>query len=179
MTKAGKLLGPEGCRHEARAPARIHSQTRTPWAEPAPVRKETWPARHARAKIAAARPLPLARPFSNEQREHAPSHAGGHAGCAVRMRFRKARRHIREPSFVTHRQRTPTASRTARIRTTCRSKSQRTYLALTMRRGAVPGRSGVAGSVISRGAKPRAAGSARRAFPLEASEARSAAGAKA
>jgi hypothetical protein len=42
----------------------------------------------------------------------------------------------------------------------------------------IPGRSGAAGSAASRGAKHRAAGIARRAFPLEASEARSAVGTK-
>ncbi|MGA4814773.1 hypothetical protein ACPA9J_02685 [Pseudomonas aeruginosa] len=72
--------------------------------------------------------------------------------------------------------------RTARTCTTCRSERQRVRRRPAYRGGAAgrwPGRSGAAGSAASMGAKHRAAGIARRGFPLEASEARSAAGAKA
>ncbi|BBP05128.1 hypothetical protein SFPGR_25500 [Sulfuriferula plumbiphila] len=69
---------------------------------------------------------------------------------------------------------------TARIHTTCRSKPRRVRQSPAHRGGALarpirryPVR------LSHRGAKLRAAGIARRAFPLEASEARSAAGAKA
>ncbi len=55
--------------------------------------------------------------------------------------------------------------RTARIRTTCRSKRQRVRQRPSIAAGRWPGRSGAAGSAVSRGAKLRAAGIARRAFP--------------
>lgn len=59
----------------------------------------------------------------------------------------------------------PPASRTARIRTTCRSKRQRVRQRAAHTAGRWPGRCGAAGLAVSRGAKPCAAGIARRAFP--------------
>jgi hypothetical protein len=77
----------------------------------------------------------------------------------------KAGRRVREPSFVTHADNELPASGTARFRTTCRSKPKRISHAMSAATGRWPGRSGAAGSAASRGAKHRAAGIARRAFP--------------
>ena len=48
-------------------PARIHNETRTPWAEP--LRKEMGPTRHPRPKASPARPLTRARSTRNDRRE--------------------------------------------------------------------------------------------------------------
>jgi len=69
--------------------------------------------------------------------------------------------------------------RTARIRTTCRSKPQRVRQRPTHRGGALAGRSGKTGSALSQGRQAARGGDSPLGFPLEASEARNATGAKA
>ena len=131
---------------------------------PTHIRKEPWPPWHPRTKESTACPLPQARSFPNDQWEHTPSHAGGHAGCAVRMRPRKARRHIREPSFVTHRQRT--ASVAGDMHSHNLPQQALAYPPSTAyAAGRWTGRSGACRFGVLRGAKHRAAGIARRAFP--------------
>ena len=65
------------------------------------------------------------------------------------------------------------------MRTTCRSKPRRTRHTQPLRRGTGPADPATPVRWYSRGAKLRAAGMGLAADPLEASEARSVAGAKA
>ena len=128
-----------------------------------PIRKETWPARHPRKKVSAARLLTQERPFPTTSRNMPlPMQA---AMLTARCRASKqGRAAIREPSFVTHRQRTAsvvdgTHSHNLPQQAPAHPPST------AQRRGVDLGRAGAAGAAVSRGAKPRAAGMARRAFP--------------
>ena len=129
-----------------------------------PIRKETWPPRHPRTTVSAARPPDTGKAIPNDHQEPTPAHAGGHACSAVwSFKARPGGVSVNHPSSHTGNE--PPASWTARIRTTCRSKPRRTYRALPMRRGAGLADPALPVQRYSRGAKPRAAGIARRAFP--------------
>ena len=99
----------------------------------------------------------------NDRHERAPSHAGDHTQSAA-WHPKQGRAAIHEPSFVTHRQRTASVGDGTHLHNL--PQQAPAYPPCTAkRRGAGLADPAHAGSAASRGAKPRAAGIARRAFP--------------
>jgi hypothetical protein len=86
VTKQGRLFSLDGCSNESprrsRATARIHNETRTPWAEP--LRKELWPTRHPRMQASLARSLTRAKATSRRRaRTPLPHPAAPPLWCGV------------------------------------------------------------------------------------------------
>ena len=104
----GKLFSLEGCSHRSPATARIHKQTGR--LGPTRSAKETWPTRHPRTKDSPARPPDSGKATSNDHRAmHPRISCGGLTGSAVWMPLPGRATlsvNLREPSFMTPRQRT-------------------------------------------------------------------------
>ena len=148
---------------------------------PIQLRKEAWPARHPRTTVSTARPLARVRPIPNDWRQRALHRAAAmlEAWLGTPKRGRAAISvNPREPSFVTTRQRTASVEGGTYLHNL--SQQAPAYPPSPARVvGRWPGRSGASRFGSPQGCQASRGGDGPCADPLEASKARSAAGAKA
>ena len=148
---------------------------------PIQLRKEAWPARHPRTTVSAARPLTRARPISNDWRQRTLHRAAAmlEAWLGTPKQGRAAISvNPREPSFVTTRQRTASVEGGTYLRNP-RQQAPAYPPSPARAMGRWPGRSGASRFGSPQGCQASRGGDGPCADPLEASKARSAAGAKA
>ena len=163
----GKLFSPDGCSHEARGAAAPPPGFTTTQGRLGPNHPNPKGDIYGHPGIPARRfqrhAPDSARPFPTTGRNMPPPMRATML-AARRGAPSKAGRRIREPSFVTHRQRAVSVADGTHSHN-LRQQAPAHPPSTAQRRGVDLGRFGAAGSAVSRGAKPRAAGMARRAFP--------------